>query len=210
MKIKFKGPVQGQPFKIRAGARAGGTNAWGVVPNVGAFPAAVSRTAWNARTLAVGVLSEAPGSADQIVLTGQPAVGRATVREDGRITLDLTDYLGTTALTVPYRALKAGAAPVDGVLTVNITDTQRSPKSDGVVRDIPRQWGRGRHWVFPTNEYDEYVFERHPTARVWRCSNAGLTRAQIAARETAAGNARTEAQITDAWLYATIAAGTSV
>lgn len=209
MKVRFKGPVQGQPFRFQVNGKGGGSSTWGVAAGggmPGAFPATVQRTAYNARTVAVDVLSEAPAEADSLVLLGQPASGRATVREDGKVTVDLTDYLGTTALTVPYRATKSGGGSVDGVLMLAIQNTQICKRDTGALQSVPRWWGRGRHYVLPVNAYDEVVVERHPTARIWHCSNTGLSRAQIGQRERANGNQVSDAQITDAWIYANLAA----
>ena len=214
MKIKFKGPVQGQPFKIRAGARAGGTNAWGVAPGgaPGTFPAALSVSACNGMQNVFDLAAMAAG-ADEVVPIAT-ARGRISRLHGGSILLDLTREFRADSFSFEYEARAVGKSPIRGTATVTIDDTQwRFNKVANALTKtglIDRRWSEGRYWLMPEVAGVPVFQLRSGAVRLYVSSSEGLSAAQIAARETAAGNARTEAQITTAWLLSTIAAGTAV
>ena len=191
MRIKFKGPVAGQPFGVSSGGKSASVTKWGVGAPF-AFPGAIARSALNAR---MNVLTLP--DADAIAITSGPSAGRITVRSDKKLSLDLTEYLGTDPVTFGYRATKAGADPVDGICTVTISEnTQFSWDGDiKAFTDKPRWWGKGRHYVLPVDENNRYLVERHPTSKTFHFAADGLTAAQIAALKGVS-----EATVTALWL----------
>ncbi len=143
-----------------------------------------------ARTLRSTVL-DIPGPFDTARVTRQPDFGHATIREDGRLTLNL----GGVDL-----------AQTPGEIEIEIETTlggQTSIELLGVTLDQGLQlggWGGGTHYMLPKDANDAIQVEPGVRHRKLYCDPAGYTKAQIEAREGISNASRN-------WLLANPALG---
>lgn len=169
-KITFDGFVPGQPveMELELGGRARhavSVGAWGVMRDY--FPKTL---AFEAMALRVAVLDFASRGAAERLVFGAPSAGRIADRGDGTVTLDLTGVAKAGAITLPYRAERAGLPAIEGLCSVTVR-----PASE-------RQgWGAGWHYTFRVDEADAYVIEPGRIHRKVHVSTSGLSKAAIEA-----------------------------
>jgi hypothetical protein len=113
------------------------------------------------------------GTADTIVITTPPSRGRAIPRSDGYITLDLTDEIGTTDITLSYDKTTGGSTiGVDATVTVSEREYIGYSKGlhfkgeiDGTTKDLVFDPGRNHRTIHisTTGFSDTAIIAREPS-----------------------------------------------
>ncbi len=112
---------------------------------------------------------EALGAEDSLAINSI-SHGRIVRRSDGKYTLDLSDVLDPTTVTIGYTAIKSGFSNITGTCTVQVALARQE-----------KGWGPGAHYYLPVNGSNEVVVEPGINHRKVYCSTAGITAAQITA-----------------------------
>jgi hypothetical protein len=112
---------------------------------------------------------EAYGTEDSLTINSIDK-GRIVRRSDGKYSLDLTDLVDATTVTITYTAAKAGFASIIGVCTVTVGIAQQT-----------EGWGEGRYYYLPLDGSNQVVVEPGQRHRKIYVSAAGITLTQVAA-----------------------------
>lgn len=114
-----------------------------------------------------------PETLENPVIAAQPAVGRAHIRADGKISVDLRDVMTVTGDEVTVRV----SGTVDGSL---LTQDLVIPVTQGLQL---QGWAPGTHYLLPAGENDFVIPETGDHHLKLYVSTSGFSKAQIEARE---------------------------
>ncbi|MBW4710784.1 hypothetical protein KX928_23585 [Roseobacter sp. YSTF-M11] len=133
------------------------------------IPVAVAEAATSLRSTVLDI----PVPLDSPVVRTQPAVGRAHVRSDGRLVVDLRD---TTTVQGDLVSVE-----VEGTVGgAQMTETLTVPVNQGLQL---KGWAAGDHYRLPTDSNNAVLVEIGKQHRKLYVSTSGFTKSQIEARE---------------------------